>query len=629
MIGPNCDQPILLFEHTFSWYKRVIMDKQLGISRRSLLARLSSIVAVPALSGCRLLVVRVPPPTPPACTPATTPTLPTEFVIDAHCHVFNGSDLPVAPFLERVFNENKSFPGPVMDVIANLLQQSVWNDAPNATQEIQAITEMMKCNPDPAVRMAVLREQVSGKTEEGYSRAQRSIRGAGKIKSLKADARPLSSSGVITEESALAEIRDRVQPTTYAEYKDLRNEKRARTRAKKDSKDSAAEAQGNAESVFDSVVDYIVQNYQYRTVAVSQYQTTFHDVQSADLMVAALVDYDWWLAGGKAPKTNLHKQVDLMSQISILTGGQVHALAPFCPLREVAHRARKSKWSSLQFVQDSVRSKGCIGVKLYPPMGFAAYGNSTLAADTWSNAELPDWTQKNIDYHDGKPTLPLGKRLDDALGALYTWCIAEDVPVMAHTSMTNGTSEKMMNMARAEFWQNALANFSGLRISFGHMGDFSDPAAKTYPQQAQLFASLMETSSGSNAFGDAAYFDEILTGQTSMGTLEGQFKMFYAGSATFRNRMMYGTDWNLLVREGDIGPYLEDFEKMFDDMQSMPGGYPGLKAQFLAGNAATWLGLKGGRTLDRLRTFYATGTPATGPLDISVYRPLWMKKLGV
>ena len=86
--------------------------------------------------------------------------------------------------------------------------------------------------------------------------------------------------------------------------------------------------------------------------------------------------------------------------------------------------------------------------------------------------------------------------------------------------------------------------------------------------------------------------------------------------------MMYGTDWSLLLNEGNIAEYLKDFRGLFDKLQAMKVAPPGLGAQFLGGNAAAWLGLKGGRNRDRLDKFYANSG-----LDTTKYPPPWFNKI--
>ena len=111
----------------------------------------------------------------------------------------------------------------------------------------------------------------------------------------------------------------------------------------------------NVGAELETVVDYFLP----RIVLAQLYLDTFCPSagRNVDLMFAAMVDYDWWLAGGASTETPLKEQVKLMEQISILSSGRIHGFAPFCPLREVASRAgyggEETGWSSLAFVQDA------------------------------------------------------------------------------------------------------------------------------------------------------------------------------------------------------------------------------------------------------------------------------------
>ena len=508
------------------------------ISRRNLLARIGAAVALPALSGC---VKHLSAPTPIQCKDASAAVLPPELIIDAHCHIVNGTDLQVALFLKRIANlewacaiSTPRIPQPIMDIVADLLQSSVWNNAPDATRELQLIEPLIQCNPDPSVRMAIADREFDRQQQDAHLAVQKSILASPKMKAFsgaKAGTTPLSQSSEVTEDNTLAEIHDRVMTASPAEYHEMR-------RSRKTSR-TANTTQAKAQDAVDGALEYVYQGFQYRFISVLAYQRTFQNTPSADLMVAALVNYDWWLAGGKPTRTPLQDQVNLMSRLSVLTGGQVHALVPFDPLREVASRAHKGKhaWSSLEFVQQAVREQGCVGVKLYPPMGFAAYGNSALSPQFWSGHNLPGWVNHPVNYKDGKPPLSIGDRLDEALADLYSWCIAEDVPVMAHSSASNGVSRAFMDPADAKYWGLALAKFPALRISFGHTGDFSDPRACGYPDQSHAFAALMGKASpvpGVNAYADTGYFSEVLSATDGAPKLLEQFRTFY----TKRRRRM-------------------------------------------------------------------------------------------
>jgi hypothetical protein len=186
------------------------------ISRRNLLARLSAAVALPALSGC---VKRIQQPTPFQCIHTVVPPVPPNLIIDAHCHIFNGTDLQVAPFLKRIANltwdgttPKERLPQPVMNVFADLLQDAVWTNAPNAEHELKLIESLMGCNTDPAVRQEVASKQLASQQQQAHLNAQKSILGLPKMKQFtatKSGTTPLSQASGATEDNTLAEIQQR------------------------------------------------------------------------------------------------------------------------------------------------------------------------------------------------------------------------------------------------------------------------------------------------------------------------------------------------------------------------------------------------------------------------------------
>ena len=93
-----------------------------------------------------------------------------------------------------------------------------------------------------------------------------------------------------------------------------------------------------------------------------------------------------------------------------------------------------------------------------------------------------------------------------------------------------------------------------------------------------------ETSSvGGKVFADSAYFSEILNKKQAM---EDQLKSLFAasakkGDAALANRLMYGTDWEMVIIEGQATTqYLKLFEDVFADLRAGeqgdgPEGGPG------------------------------------------------------
>src|ERR1700757_633586 len=66
--------------------------------------------------------------------------------------------------------------------------------------------------------------------------------------------------------------------------------------------------------------------------------------------------------------------------------GRVHGFVPFCPFREALTSKDGRPGESMQLVMSAIDQYGFIGVKLYPPMGFAAWNNVGVEAKgTWKN----------------------------------------------------------------------------------------------------------------------------------------------------------------------------------------------------------------------------------------------------
>ncbi len=274
----------------------------------------------------------------------------------------------------------------------------------------------------------------------------------------------------------------------------------------------------------------------------------------------------------------------------------------------------------MQLVSDAIEKDGCVGVKLYPPMGFGALGNATLqgpgGAGFWARPWLPPWTGRT----------DLGQLLDAAMHKMLAWCQDHQVPVMAHTSASNGVSDDFEALAGAKYWAMALAQFPRLRVSFGHFGDTGlQPSGLP---AAQAFADLMashEGSSGQFAFADAGYFVEVMNSEPQ---LRETLRLLYEktapkGNAALANRFMYGTDWEMTLTEGHIDAYLSRFVELMRELESSPAirsaRIQDLAGKFFGNNAADWIGLRrGGRARVRLDAFYAANAVPT---------PDWMTKL--
>jgi hypothetical protein len=330
-----------------------------------------------------------------------------------------------------------------------------------------------------------------------------------------------------------------------------------------------------------------------------------------DLIVCHFLDFDWPLARGRPTMTPIADQIDVMEQISILTGGRVHCYVPFDPMKQVAHDLQYPTESPMDLVRKAI-SQGCIGVKLYPPMGYAPSGNASLGRGFWNRTWLPDEIKRVRNF---------GDLLDRALLQLYSWCIANDVPIMAHTSPSEGPCADFENLTAAKYWGNVP---NGLRVNFGHFGDTELADGKDTKTLA--YCNLMggPGSHGANYYADAAYLSHALSGRGQLTeALRDLFRKTKSkGPAALARRLMYGSDWEMLVIEGTASEnYLRNFEQILLelDRDSSLGAQGKLSARFFGVNAANYLSLRpGSATRARLDSFYLTR---------GVRTPQWAQKV--
>jgi len=536
------------------------------LTRRQALATIGGAGASLGLSGCSTPITALCPGDPTVSDPTTPLT------IDVHTHVFNGSDLQVAGFYKWVLSRGTS------SELASILDVLARNFAPSAAHEMAALQQvedaLRNCNTSTFAQV------LNSHREENYQRFR---------SDLQAASRRVRATRLTRSYTAL----DRQIETLPKTYAGFRSRRRDRMRFAASS------------SITDGDLDFLFRNFQFRYVNVYDYLLEYSTgrARKIDLMVAHLVDFDWPIGGGAQTATSLSDQIRVMERISQLTGGRVLCFAPFDPMKEVAFQLGLTTESSLQTVQDAILYHGFIGVKLYPPMGFAPFGNATLAPGFWNRPWIPEQLQRG----------DLGQLMDDALSRLYAWCLSNGVPIMAHSNHSNGPSNAFEDLATARHWQG-ITGMDGIRINFGHFGN------NRLSGDSQEFCNYMNTAEGRHVYADAAYFSEILD---QPAKLQNFLKTLYRDTkskddAALAQRLMYGTDWEMIVRERNSGDYLAKFETMFSTLDSYDLGAKGrLSDRFFGVNAAMFLGL-GPNQPNRIRLDRYYGLSA---------KPAWMAKV--
>jgi hypothetical protein len=548
------------------------------ITRRQALNALGYLGSGIAVSGCSLPITPFCPTDPTISDPSTPLT------IDIHTHVFNGSDLQIEGFFTRILAiDDQSLKG-----LGTMLQELGRDFAPTAAEELVELPKI-----DAVLRSCDRRttaQVMEQYREAGYNKAARELRAA--LSRLRTRRR--RPGGYISPE-----IQRQIDtlPESYAVY----------------SSPSFRRLRTSPESInVGAGIDFIIRNFQFRYVNVHDYLFEYSQGKNRriDLLVAHLVDFDWPIGNGDPTPTSLNDQIRVMERISQLSGGRVLCFAPYDPLKEVAYQLGLAPESSLRLVQDAVSYHGFIGVKLYPPMGFAPLENATLRTDFWNQSWIPDALHRS----------DLGKRLDQALSDLYSWCQVNGVPIMAHTSPTNGPSADFKGLTKAKYWKAVQEAFPGIRVNFGHFGDTDLVNDKA--RRARHLSDLMNLTTGQFLYADASYLVDVLSGQPQLQTYLTSLLRYSAGKgdAALAQRLMYGTDWEMIMLVGRISDqYLKRFETVFDalNQDSSLGADGKLSDRFFGINAAIFLGLGIGQ-MNRLRLdrYYAIGP-----------KPAWMSKV--
>ena len=616
--------------------------------RRKLLISGAASIGAYLLSGCHH-PFSTPLPicsTAPSIQPSPETNLATNLLIDTHAHIFNGTDLQVKRFLDCC--ADSGLPAELVALAAEIIQELSWSLAPKASEEFQELAKLTAC-----ADAGTFQRRIEAHRTTAFNRARHALL---QTKAMR-DYKEQKTTGKVKpgqRQFNSEEIRhmDRMDELLSANsLTEYRAKKLVRQREIESTTTPCrvSAQKGGADEIF----DFIKQGFQYRFVSVQDYLDSYQASDSAarrtetrriDLMIANLVDYDWPLAQGCGTKSSLRDQMRVMERISIVTHGRIHGFLPYDPFRQVAMKAGKrpevhcdfsDKESNLTLeeIADAIENHGFIGVKLYPPMGFKPIGNGdpTMPGNTWQG-NLPEWMNSDVFYSSDGLTKPFGQRLDDELKSLYAWASEKQVPITAHADPTNGPKDEFKKFALAEGWKEALKSYPGLRINFGHIGDISGSLTSSgnnsIPSNSQEFVNLFHNDKGADgefAYGDLSYAAGVLTDECDLKSrLLDLFKQSAAnGTPNPYERLMYGTDWYLLIRESGYTSYLAKFRQLMQEIDKELPAEPLISQRFFALNAVRWLGLlPGDCTRKRLERFYTNNQ-----IDLDHNPPDWITKI--
>lgn len=571
------------------------MDKSFPINRRRMLRSAAAGAVLTQLPGCILM----PKPKPICPFDPRYTDLESPLTIDVHTHIFNAADLQVSGFIKRVAARQTGGLRRLVEYFGPVLQGFAWQLAPDAQAEQAALARLRPAIEacDVGQNLKNLADLQQGQYAQARDLLHDRVQTLGLSQAIRSA--PFTS---LTTEAQGARLIDEL-PATYTQFK-------TQQRTTLNVQNIEVIARMNAQSV----LNFIIEMFQFRFVSAYNYLDTYQDASDLkiDLLTPALVDYDFWLAKGASTPSTLPEQTDLMGQISILTGGRVHMLVPFDPYRQVVFdTGGQARFSPLELVDNAVMNQGAVGVKLYPPMGFAPKGNSGL--DLWRDKDWLTPLARTPDF---------GAKLDAAMKRLYEYCDTRGVPVMGHSNRSNGPAADFEDLTAPKYWRQAINDHGNVAISFGHFGG-TGGASSSGEGDIRGFLELLRSDAArqpARIHADVSYFSNLLDApDTLTDVLEAIYRFDPDSTQALVQRVMYGSDWKMLTVEENADRYLRSFATVIDRLEDRLGNKTNLRARFFGQNAAVYLGLqRGQRNRDRLDEFYARNRVAP---------PVWMKKV--
>lgn len=477
-------------------------------------------------------------------------------LIDAHCHLFNISDLPAASFTQIALLRQYQHSGPptdaerrlraALDAIEAILSSGVMS----AAREAQLGPDVRLLQPE----RLVLSPHDQSRLDAHQREAEAALRELSRTQAL---AR-CGGGAVLTPSlgSILTWLRD------------LRSRRATLTRRLKEAHTKSG--------------------------------------YSPRLLCPALVDYANWLQQPlRSPLPDQIRVAGIIAQNTSLPA--VHGYAPFDPLRRALVRQHlpviDGAWDPLAVVRDALINHAFIGVKLYPPMGFRASRNSG------SGNTFPPHVQALFGSSEAT-----GAALDQSLEELWQTCRELDAPIMAHGANSNAAGLDYGRRADPTYWLDVARRHPELRIMLAHFGRFRNVAAGLpipscnddvpFEQTWEaVIGDFVRANPQSNLYADLSFMSELFHANERARAVS-RMKLYLERDPRAEH-LVFGSDWVMLgIEKGYTGG----------------GGYPHRVASFLRdagldddgisrvmyGNAIKFLGLQqGSRTRARLAAFYA------------------------
>jgi predicted TIM-barrel fold metal-dependent hydrolase len=530
------------------------------LTRRKLLSLLAAVPFI-GVGGCKKPG--------PIGLPGTLPG-----VVDAHCHLFNATDLTVTRFIHVVLL--KLYPQP-----GGPSQAEQWLEG-----TIRRIVELLAEDVPTATRE--LREL---NAEGGADRSVPRMRDS--------------------DQAKLEALKERASQL----HRQVEQQKARLGRGGEDPPDRCIPPEGAfPATTLGTAWRWVGLFRAYRRQLAAELARTYVEAgYRPRLLCPALVDYSNWL--DDRPASKLPNQIRVMGAIAKLPDlPPVHGYAPFDPLRRALVRERLDEvdpgWDPLSGVEEALLQHGFAGIKLYPPMGFKPEGNAA-SAQHYPPAIIEKFGSAE----------KVGRALDRSLDELWTLAERLDAPIMAHAHASNAAGYRYGERGDPAHWVKVLHSHPALRVMLGHFGRFRtvslghgtpgedcDPAPPFDASWEGTVARFLRDNPSARLFADISYLSEVFE-TADADYARGRMQSYLEADPGARH-LVFGSDWVMLGIEKQYRGRPPYVRRVAAFLQSC-----GLDAEAVAGvmegNALRFLGLgTGDRTRKRLLDFYGGDLPA-------------------
>ena len=436
--------------------------------------------------------------------------------IDVHAHFFNASDVSIAGYFAHSVGHSESKPVQKLMKAMQPVLRSVARHAISASAErdkLLAMEAAMK-GMEMSARLAYLEAELLGIRARNAEFLYKEMYRFGVGQLYVNEQRKFESryGAVVTPELFSEDaVRDALDPLRMP-----------------------ASAPGEKGISPKGLLQFVGCMMQARWANLNLYRQAF-EPKGIDAVFGAMVDFDHWYAD--AALSPQRDQMEVQALISRLSGGYMLPLIAYNPWSDILDNG-----ASLELVKEAVEKYGYVGVKIYPPMGFYAYGNA-------DNPVPPP-------PHMARPNLV---DLDRRMRALFDWSAQQGVPVMAHANKSMGRDNASDAFGGPTGWKALLALYQdGQRPPVVNLGHFGGDAKSDWPDR---FAETMARPHGERLYGDIGNWSALRDCKRDASQCAAIYGRLASAREKFPQlgeRLMYGTDWFMMIMEADWPSYPTD-----------------------------------------------------------------------